>query len=229
MQTTGEGCCRRAGTASHGTKGAKGDTPRIDVACQLIEVPVKAPGDRPTVLTDGALQMTGYQDASGVSSIGCPVLLSTGTDRRWCQANAWLSQPTGQRACAARACQHPCGGLVSMPSAREQDAQDSSSGSRADGSHRFVSGEGGCRLGMMWFAPRERWARADRDNRAITTAGDRAPEAALDAAERRFSVSRCPEKLIERDAPPDTGEVRSEVTSLVDATSVCGDRVEKKY
>jgi hypothetical protein len=76
------------GPASHGTKVAKGDTPRIDVACQLMEVPVKAPGDRPTVLTDGALQMTGYQDASGVRSIGCPVPIATGTDRRWFQAKA---------------------------------------------------------------------------------------------------------------------------------------------
>ena len=67
----------------HGTKVAKGDMPRIDVACQLIEVPVKAPGDQPTVLTDGALQMTGYLYASGVRSIGCPVLIATGTDRRW--------------------------------------------------------------------------------------------------------------------------------------------------
>ena len=57
--------------------------PRIDVACQLLEVPVQAPGDGPTVLTDGALQMTGSHDASGVRSIGCPVLLVTGTDRRW--------------------------------------------------------------------------------------------------------------------------------------------------
>src|SRR4029450_3205559 len=70
----GRGCCRRTGAASHGTKVAKGDMPHIDVACQLIEVPVKAPGDGPTVLTDGALQRTGYHDASGVRSIGCPVL-----------------------------------------------------------------------------------------------------------------------------------------------------------
>jgi hypothetical protein len=83
-------------------------------------------------------------------------------------------------------------------------------------------------LGMMWFAPRARWARADRDHRAITTAGDRTPEAALDTAERRFPVSRCTEKLIERDAPPGTGEVRSEVTPLVDATSACEDIAEKK-
>jgi hypothetical protein len=66
---------------------------------------------------------------------------------------------------------------------REQAAQDSSSDSRADGSHRFVSGEGGYRLGMTWFAPRERWARADRGTMAITMAGDRTPEAAIDAAE----------------------------------------------
>ena len=71
------------GALPHGTKVAQGDTSLIDVACQLIEVPVKAPGDGPTVLTDGALQMTGYSYASSVSSIGCPVLLSTGTDRRW--------------------------------------------------------------------------------------------------------------------------------------------------
>jgi hypothetical protein len=83
-------------------------------------------------------------------------------------------------------------------------------------------------LGMMWCAPSARWARADRDNRAITTAGDRAPEAALDAAERRFPVNRCTAKLIERDAPPGTGEVRSEVTPLVDATSACGAIAEKK-
>jgi hypothetical protein len=63
--------------------GSQGRHAAIDVACQLIEVPVKAPGDGPTVLTDGALQMTGYYDASGVSSIGCPVLISIGTDRRW--------------------------------------------------------------------------------------------------------------------------------------------------
>jgi hypothetical protein len=62
------------------------------------EVPVKAPGDRPTVLTDGALQMTGYHDASGVSSIGCPVFISTGTDRRWFEVHASMPQPTGQRA-----------------------------------------------------------------------------------------------------------------------------------
>ena len=30
----------------------------------------------------------------------------------------------------------------------EQDAQDSSAGSRADGSHRFVSGEGGADEGL---------------------------------------------------------------------------------
>jgi hypothetical protein len=93
------GRCRRASAASHGTKVAQRDTLLIDVACQLIEVPVKAPGDRPTVLTDGALQMTGYHDASGVSSIGCPVLLSTGTDRRWFQAYALTpaNRPTGMR------------------------------------------------------------------------------------------------------------------------------------
>src|SRR5919108_3080710 len=62
------------------------------------EVPVKAPGDRPTVLTDGALQRTGSHDASGVCSIGCPVLLSTGTDRRWFEVHASMPQPTGQRA-----------------------------------------------------------------------------------------------------------------------------------
>jgi len=44
-----------------------------------MEVPVKAPGDGPTVWTEGALQMTGDHDASGVRRIGCPVLLSTGT------------------------------------------------------------------------------------------------------------------------------------------------------
>jgi hypothetical protein len=71
------------GALPHGKKGAQGETPLIDVACQLIEVPVKAPGDGPTVLTDGALQMTGYPYASGVRSIGCPVPLATGTDRRW--------------------------------------------------------------------------------------------------------------------------------------------------
>ena len=216
------------GPASHGTKVVQGDTPRIDVACQLMDVPVKAPGARPTVLTDGALQRTGDQDASGVSSIGCPVLLVTGTDRRWFQAQAGLSQPTGQRAGAARACHHPCGCLVSMPSAREQDSQDSSAGSRTDGSHRFVSREGGGRWGMLWCAPRARWARADRDTRAITTAGDRAPAAALDAAERRFPVNRCTAKRIERDAPPGTGEVRAEGTPLVDATSACGAIAEKK-
>jgi hypothetical protein len=36
----------------------------------------------------------------------------------------------------------------------------------------------------------------------ITTAGDRTPEAAIDAVERRFSVSRRPAKLIWKDAPP---------------------------
>src|SRR4051794_5690093 len=88
------------------------------------------------------------------------------------------------------------GAQLSMPSAREQDAQDASAGSRADGSHRFVSGSGGCRGGMPWFAPCARRVRADRDSIAITTAGDRTPEAAIDTVERRFSVSRCPEKFI---------------------------------
>src|SRR5262249_30293971 len=108
-----------------------------------------------------------------------------------------------------------------MPSAREQDAQDSSWGSRADDSHRFVSGEGGCRGGMPWCAPRAPWARVDRDSIASTTAGDRTPEAAIDAAEERLSVSRCTEKLREKDTSPDTGEVRSEVNPLVDAISAC--------
>jgi hypothetical protein len=48
----------------------------------------------------------------------------------------------------------------------------------------------------------------------------------MDAVERQFSVSRCPEKLIERGAPPDISEVRSEVNSLVDASSACGYGVE---
>ena len=78
---------------------------------------------------------------------------------------------------------------------------------------------------MPWFAPRARWARADRDSIAITTTDDRTPEAAFDTGERRFSVSRCPEKLIERDVPPDTGEVSSEVNSRVAAISACGDSV----
>jgi len=55
-----------------------------------------------------------------------------------------------------------------MPRAREQDAQDSSAGSRADGAHRFVSREGGCRWRMAWFAPRQRWARADCGTMALT-------------------------------------------------------------
>jgi hypothetical protein len=79
---------------------------------------------------------------------------------------------------------------------------------------------------MTCFAPRERWARVDRGNMAITMAGNRTPEAAIDAAERWFSVSRCTAKLIERDTPPDTGEVRSEVNSLVDAISACRESVE---
>ena len=71
------------GALPHGQQVAQGDMPLRDVACQLLEVPVKAPGDGPTVLTDGALQMTGYAYASSVCSIGCSVLLATGTDRRW--------------------------------------------------------------------------------------------------------------------------------------------------
>ena len=61
---------------------------------------------------------------------------------------------------------------------------------------------------------------------AITMASDRTPEAAIDAAERGFSVSRCTAERIERDAPPDTGEGRSEGNSLVDAMSACGYRIE---
>jgi hypothetical protein len=61
---------------------------------------------------------------------------------------------------------------------------------------------------------------------AITMAGNRTPEAAIDAAERWLSVSRCPAKLRERDTPPDTGEVRSEVHALVDAISAWRERVE---
>ena len=83
------GCRRRAGAALQGTQAAKGDTPRINVAGSLIEAPVKAPGGGPTVLTDGALQMTGCHDASGVRSIGCPVpinLLYLSTQLLWWQA-----------------------------------------------------------------------------------------------------------------------------------------------
>ena len=65
------------------------------------EVPVKAPGDRSTVLTDGALQRTGCSYASGVCSIGCPVFLSTGTDRRWFEVPTSMPQPTGQQASTA--------------------------------------------------------------------------------------------------------------------------------
>src|ERR671925_297800 len=61
MQATGGGRYRRVGATSHGTQATKGDTPRIDVAGQLIEAPVKAPGDGPPVLTDGALQLTGQR------------------------------------------------------------------------------------------------------------------------------------------------------------------------
>ena len=78
---------------------------------------------------------------------------------------------------------------------------------------------------MTWFVPRERWARVDRGYMTIIMAGDWIPAAAIDAAERRCSVSRCTAKRIERDTPPDTGEVRSEVNPLVDAISVCRDSV----
>jgi len=119
--------------------------PHIDVACQLIEVPVKAPGDGPTVLTDGALQRTGYHDASGVRSIGCPVLYRLARIEGGSRRMPWsLSQPANGHARLGHVnirmvASSPC-------QVREQDAQDSSSGFRADGSHRFVSGEGGGRL-----------------------------------------------------------------------------------
>jgi hypothetical protein len=40
-------------------------------------------------------------------------------------------------------------------------------------------------------------------------------------ADAVIEASRCTAKRIERDTPPDTGEVRSEVNPLVDAISVC--------
>jgi hypothetical protein len=86
------GCCVAGDEGSYGRYAAH--------RCRLPveEVPVKAPGDGPTVLTDGALQMTGYHDASGVSSMRCPVFISTGTDRRWFEVHASMPQPTGQQA-----------------------------------------------------------------------------------------------------------------------------------
>ena len=79
---------------------------------------------------------------------------------------------------------------------------------------------------MTWFAPRSRGARVDHGSMAIPMAGDQTPEAAIDAAARGFSVSRCTEKFIGRDTPPDTGEVRSEVNPRVDAISACRYSVE---
>ena len=55
---------------------------------------------------------------------------------------------------------------------------------------------------------------------AIATAGDRTPEAAIRGREVIFSQP-LHRKVIERDAPPDTGEVRSEANPLVDAVSAC--------
>ena len=74
---------------------------------------------------------------------------------------------------------------------------------------------------MAWFAPRQRWARADWGNMVVTLARDRTLEAAIDAAERYISVSRCTANRIERDVPPDPGEVRSKVNALVDAIRAC--------
>ena len=51
-------------------------------------------------------------------------------------------------------------------------------------------------------------------------------EAAIDAAERRIAVSRCTAKRRERDVPPDTGEVRSEVNLLVNAISTYSYSIE---
>ena len=162
MQATGGGRYRRVGATSHGTQATKGDTPRIDVAGQLIEAPVKAPGDGPPVLTDGALQMTGWHDASGVSRIGCPVPIATGTDRRGFQANASSPQPTGQRACADL--RRVTIGVVARSSGHVR------AGARLRGllcwlqSRRLspvVSREGRCRCGMMWCELSARWARAD--------------------------------------------------------------------
>jgi hypothetical protein len=94
----GRGTWHESGGCGAWSAGSQGSSTAPRRRMPVDEVPVKAPGDRPTVLTDGALPMTGYHDASGVSSIGCPVVISTGTDRRWFEVHASRPQPTGQRA-----------------------------------------------------------------------------------------------------------------------------------